>query len=203
MEPFVGLTSLLAPNQQECDWRDIERYVTLIRAPTHTTTSHKGLGRRLKERAASSEDTPEYCAWRVACELARAYNGMIAQGGHTIALSHADLPMKHLTACTFLRPEWLPDEVEGDRGWTAHVPLGQGYPTLMLGTARRKPNGPRERVYMRLHRFVCWLARGPPRVLDHEVCHTCSNKSCVRPSHLRWDSHARNMQETAARKRRG
>ena len=202
MEPFVGLMSLLAPNPKVCDWKDIESYVTLTRAPTHTMTSHEGLGRRLKEKAANSEDTPEYCAWRVASDLARAYNGMIAQGGHTIELSHADLPMKHLTACTFLRPELLPDDVEGDRGWTAFVPPGRGYPTLMLGNAKREPNGPRKRVYVRMHRFVCWLTHGPPTELDHEVCHTCSNKSCVRPSHLRWESHARNMQEWMARKRR-
>ena len=142
------------------------------------------------------------CAWFVACELAMAYNGMLAKDGHTVALNSPDLPMKHLTGCTRLRPEWLPPEVVGGAGWSAQVPQGRTvkYLAVMLGHLRR--HGTDTPVYLRMHRFVCWLARGPPTAADHEVCHACSNSTCVRPLHLSWGSRSQNVRERAGSKRR-
>ena len=160
MEPFVGLQELLA--HEECDWADIERYVTLARDPAWKMKASRGVGQRLRMLGTFDEYTPAHSAWQIACELARAYNGMLAQGGHTMELTRDDLPMKHLTECTVLRPELLPHVEVGGRGWRAEVHQGR-YPTLMLGNARRTHNTrKRTRVSLRMHRFVCWLARGPP-----------------------------------------
>ena len=200
MEPFLGLQALLA--HEECDWPDIERYVVLARDPAFEMRASRGLGQRLGKEASYVGFTPAHSAWLVACEIARAYNGMLAQGAHTMDLALDDLPMKHLTECTVLRPDSLPHVVVGQTGWRAEVLQGR-YPTLMLENASRIHNRRvRTRVTIRMHRFVCWLARGPPEHHDLEVCHSCSNTSCVRPSHLRWDTHKNNMQEKASRKRR-
>ena len=77
----------------------------------------------------------------------------------------------------------------------------------MLGD-RTDANGHTKIQKIKMWRFVCYLARGPPEELGQgerelEVCHACSNTWCVRPSPLRWNSHPRNMQEkTPTRKRR-
>ena len=200
MEPFVGLTQLLA--DRRCTWKDIADYVTLVRASMHTVRPSSGLGQRLRQAALGGNALPS-CAWLVALELTRAYKGMLAEGGHTVPLSSPDLPMKHLTGCTELQPGLLPpdEEVEG-LGWSAQVPRGDSvkYPAVMLGRVHRdRGTAP---VYLRMHRFVCWLARGPATAADHEVCHACSNLTCVRPSHLNWGSRSQNVRERPGRKRR-
>ena len=150
---------------------------------------------------------PQRPAWSVAIELAKAYNSMLVEGGHAVPLTRPDLPMKGLTeGCRVLRPQLLQVEVEiGRYGWAARVPpLGEHvkYPTLMLGTAMNRDNGRRVVFTMRMHRFVCFLARGPPPGNDREVCHACSNRACVRPSNLRWDTRAENDRGRTIKRRR-
>ena len=105
MEPFVGLTQLLTT--QMCRWKDIVEYVTLVHNDVLAIKPSTGLGQRLRMAAVGGNGV-QPCAWFVACELAKAYNGMLAQGGHNIALDSPGLPMKHLTECKELRPDWLP-----------------------------------------------------------------------------------------------
>ena len=198
MEPFVGLTQLLT--SQVCTWKDIVEFVTLVHNDVLAMKPSWGLGERLR-MAAIGGGGVQRRAWLVACELARAYNGMLAEGGHTLPLDSPDLPMKHTTGCIELRPDWLPVEVVGAAGWTARVPRGATvkYPAVMLGHVRQ--DGIDKRVSLRMHRFACWLARGPATAADHEVCHACSHSTCVRLSHLRWGSRSQNMQDRVGRKR--
>ena len=90
-------------------------YVTLVHTNGLAVRASPGLGQRLRMAAFGGNGVPQ-CAWFVACELVRAYNGMLAEGGHTIGLDSPDLPMKHLTGCTRLQPDWLPPEVVGGAG---------------------------------------------------------------------------------------
>ena len=199
MEPFAGLTQLLTA--EPCAWKDIVKYVTLVRDNTHNVKPTRGLGQRLHVKAIAPGGL-QRCAWLVACELARAYNGMLAPGGQDIALDSPDLPMKRLTKCTELRPELLPADVAGDLGWSATFPQGgtARYPTIMVGSLQR--DGIRTLLIVRMHRFVCWLSCGPARAGNHEARHMCSNLACVRPSHLCWDSRSQIIRGRRVKRRR-
>jgi hypothetical protein len=48
------------------------------------------------------------------------------------------------------------------------------------------------------HRWMCIMAHGEPPFLDAEVCHSCGNRSCVNPNHLRWDTRLANMADQYA-----
>lgn len=42
------------------------------------------------------------------------------------------------------------------------------------------------------HRFSCEIHHGPPPVQGNIVLHSCRNKECVNPRHLRWGTHSDN-----------
>lgn len=42
------------------------------------------------------------------------------------------------------------------------------------------------------HRIVCELAHGPVPSSQHQVAHSCGNKGCVNPHHLRWATRVEN-----------
>ena len=210
-EPFDGLTQLLA--SPVCDWKDVKELVTRVRDPAYNVSPAMGLGQRLYRKtwvppaSLDGHPVPQRPAWSVAIELAKAYNSMLVEGGHAVPLTRPDLPMKGLTeGCRVLRPQLLQVEVEiGRYGWAARVPpLGEHvtYPILMQGTAMNRDNGCRAVFTMRMHRFVCFLARGPPPGNDREVCHACSNRACVRPSNLRWDTRTENNRGRTIKRRR-
>ncbi len=125
----TSLTDLLGT--QECDWADLLGYVEWKDEEGVSIRPSKGLGERLWAKGSLDGSSKERRAWLVACDLARAYNGMLEENGHTKALSAPNLRMKHLTECTELRPGWLPREVEGELAWSAQVPQGPNdrYPT--------------------------------------------------------------------------
>jgi len=93
-EPFVGLTQPLAT--QSCDWKDILDFVILVRDPGQHMTPRRGLGERFRGKAIVL-GAPGRAARLVALELAKAYNGMLVEGGNTVDLASPELPMKLLT----------------------------------------------------------------------------------------------------------
>ena len=41
-------------------------------------------------------------------------------------------------------------------------------------------------LIVRAHRIICWARNGPPPPGMGLACHTCNNKMCLNPLHLRW-----------------
>ena len=51
------------------------------------------------------------------------------------------------------------------------------------------------RIREMAHRLVCWSRYGPPPS-DREVSHTCNNKRCLNPWHLKWETHTANLEHS-------
>lgn len=48
--------------------------------------------------------------------------------------------------------------------------------------------------HIRICRMMCFLFHGPcPR--KHECCHSCGNRWCINPAHLRWGTRQENMHD--------
>lgn len=56
-----------------------------------------------------------------------------------------------------------------------------GYPAITIKGAKRRVN-----------RVVCEAAHGAPPSRLHEAAHSCGNRRCTNPSHLRWTTPAGN-----------
>jgi hypothetical protein len=71
-------------------------------------------------------------------------------------------------------------------------------------TASRKERGYGQFMHhgkmYRAHRLAWILTNGQPPA-DKELAHSCHNKLCVNPSHMRLASHAENMAESVAARR--
>jgi len=52
------------------------------------------------------------------------------------------------------------------------------------------------RMQVLAHRYALTVADGPAPV-GHEALHSCDNKRCANPGHLRWGTHAQNMAQAA------
>lgn len=91
---------------------------------------------------------------------------------------------------SFTSPFWL----KADRAGPCWVWLGAKY-----------PNGYGRHGRGSAHRRAWELAHGPlpmaVRGAGPYVLHSCDNRLCVRPSHLRLGSHSENMSDMTARRR--
>lgn len=45
----------------------------------------------------------------------------------------------------------------------------------------------------RAHRVSLWLAEGPPPTDQHQAAHSCRDRHCVAPAHLRWATSTENQ----------
>lgn len=85
------------------------------------------------------------------------------------------------------------DKTDGCWNWIANK-TDDGYGLFRLGRDRGSKTVVASRYSYELH-------HGAPPPDDVEVCHTCDNPGCVRPSHFFLGSHDDNMKD-AARKQR-
>lgn len=84
----------------------------------------------------------------------------------------------------------------GSRARGEGISCGRGsscdYPTLMLAN---KKKWKRASIYLRLHRFMCFLAWGPPPTRSKRTValHTCGKKRCLAPACLKWGTQKENL----------
>jgi len=57
------------------------------------------------------------------------------------------------------------------------------------------------RKYTKAHRLMCEVAHGPPPFDKAVTLHSCDNKRCVNPQHLRWGTAAQNSKESVEREK--
>lgn len=50
----------------------------------------------------------------------------------------------------------------------------------------------KNRVRHRVHRFVCEAVNGPPASDKLDAAHSCGNRLCINPRHLRWATRKEN-----------
>jgi hypothetical protein len=72
--------------------------------------------------------------------------------------------------------------------WPFSAMMTSGYGAIRI--ANRKMTG--------AHRFVCELAKGAPPSSKMDCAHSCGNKLCCNPKHLRWATHLENEADKAA-----
>jgi len=51
-----------------------------------------------------------------------------------------------------------------------------------------------------VHRITCFLKHGEPQPNDNAL-HSCDNRACINPDHLRWGTQLENIEDAISRKR--
>jgi len=81
--------------------------------------------------------------------------------------------------------KWLEDHVAHTSQECLIWPFalnGDGYGTLNVGRQRQKA-----------HRLMCEFAHGPTPDASLDCAHSCGNRPCVNPKHLRWATRLENV----------
>jgi hypothetical protein len=96
--------------------------------------------------------------------------------------NHGDpLYQRKKTALEYIRSDVLPYAEEACLLWPYAIDEG-GYGRVTFEGKQTAP-----------HRVVCTLAYGPQPSPSHQAAHTCGDRACVSPKHLRWATRAENM----------
>lgn len=93
---------------------------------------------------------------------------------------------------TSKRTEFLQTAVSSDNSecvlWPFAVRASSGYGAHSISLGRR---GLKRNVDA--HVYVCEAAHGPRPTSTHQAAHSCGNKLCCNPKHLRWATPKENM----------
>jgi hypothetical protein len=81
----------------------------------------------------------------------------------------------------------LPDNLDDCWEWQAGD-NGNGYGIISFRKKKMYP-----------HRVICEQVNGPQPFPDAYVLHSCDNRRCVNPKHLKWDTAAKNAAESVVR----
>lgn len=88
------------------------------------------------------------------------------------------------------REQFIADALSSDIGecilWPFAVRKSSGYGAHSFRRAGKKGN-------LDAHRYVCELAHGQAPTRWYQAAHSCGNKLCINPRHLRWAFPTDNM----------
>lgn len=78
---------------------------------------------------------------------------------------------------------------------SAYTCILRGYLYICLGKQCRSRKGRKTTrgVYISAHRLLAWAMYGKPPHQDQVVIHTCENKRCLHPAHLKYASQQQNL----------